>query len=131
MAVSQWKLTRMELGEINIFKDPAGPEKQIPLLDRLWQAECRLERSYARAQRELQRLQNSRPQPDPQPEEPVPASQPEPESRAAEVGQALSPVSSTSEIDSNIHPPTSDTLTPKTNGFTVTPPCDPAIRFQR
>src|ERR1700682_4658454 len=73
MAVSQWKLTRMELGEINIFKDPAGPEKQIPLLDRLWQAECRLERSFARAQRELERLQASRPQPDPQPEEPAPA----------------------------------------------------------
>src|SRR6202790_1456683 len=98
MAVSQWKLTRMEVGEVNIFKDPAGPERQIPLLDRLWQAQCRLERSYARAQRELQRLQNSRPQPDPQPEEPVPASQPEPESRAAEVGQALSPVTSVPEI---------------------------------
>src|SRR6202047_3790575 len=40
MAVSQWKLTRMELGEINIFKDPGGPETQIPLLDRLWQAQC-------------------------------------------------------------------------------------------
>ena len=98
MAVSQWKLTRMEVGEVNIFKDIAGPEKQIPLLDRLWQAQCRLERSYARAQRELQRLQNSRPQPDPQPEEPVPAPQSTAEPpAAAEVGQALSPVSSTPE----------------------------------
>jgi hypothetical protein len=73
MAVSQWKLIRMEVGEINIFKDPAGPEKQIPLLDRLWQAECRLERSYARAQRELERLQNSRRTPDPEPDQPAPA----------------------------------------------------------
>src|SRR5712691_3928229 len=98
MAVSQWKLIRMEVGEVNIFKDPAGPAKQIPLLDRLWQAQCRLERSYARAQRELQRLQNSRPQPDPQPEEPVPAPQPAAEPpAAAAVGQALSPVSATPE----------------------------------
>jgi hypothetical protein len=81
MAVSQWKLTRMEVAEVNIFKDISDPEKQIPLLDRLWQAECRLERSYARAQRELQRLQTSRPQPDPQPEEPA----------ATEVGQPVSP----------------------------------------
>jgi hypothetical protein len=86
MAVSQWKLIRMEVGEINIFKDPGGPETQIPLLDRLWQAQCRLERSYARAQRELQRLQNSRPQPTAEP----PA--------AAVVGQAVSPVSSTPKI---------------------------------
>jgi hypothetical protein len=100
MAVSQWKLTRMEVGEVNIFKDPAGPEKQIPLLDRLWQAQCRLERSYARAQRELQRLQSSRPQPDPQPEEPVPAPQAAAGSPAKAavvvVGQALSPVPATS-----------------------------------
>jgi hypothetical protein len=81
MAVSQWKLTRMEVGEVSIFKDPGGAETQIPLLDRLWQAQCRLERSYARAQRELQRLQNSRPQPDPQPTA-------EPPAAAAVVGQA-------------------------------------------
>src|ERR1700736_1565274 len=71
MAVSQWKLIRLEVGEVNLFKDTDSAKNQLPLLDRLWQAECRLERSYARAQRELQRLQNSRPQPDPQPEEPV------------------------------------------------------------
>ena len=133
MAVSQWKLTRMELGEINIFKYPAGPEKQLPLLDRLWQAECRLERSYARAQRELERLQNSRREPDPQVEEPAPQAAAEPPAAAA-VGQALSPVTSPpntaapAEVDIHIHPSTSDTLTPKTNGFTVTPACDPAIR---
>ena len=84
MAVSQWKLTRMEVVEVNIFKD-TDAKSQLSMLDRLWQAECRLERSYARAQRELERLQKSRPQPDPQPEEPAPA----------EVGQAVSPVDST------------------------------------
>jgi hypothetical protein len=98
MAVSQWKLIRMEVSEVNIFKDADGAKTQLSLLDRLWQAECRLERSYARAQRELQRLQDSRPQPDSQPEEPVPAPQSTAEPpAAAEVGQALSPVSATPE----------------------------------
>jgi hypothetical protein len=87
MAVSQWKLTRMEVVEVNIFKDEDAAKNQISLLDRLWQAECRLERSYSRAQRELQRLQASRPQPDPQPEEPA----------ATEVGQAVSPVTPTAD----------------------------------
>src|ERR1700688_317054 len=72
MAVSQWKLIRMEVSEVNIFKDADGAKTQISLLDRLWQAECRLERSYSRAQRELQRLQNSRPDPFQQPEDPTP-----------------------------------------------------------
>src|SRR5271163_2233078 len=50
MAVSQWKLARMEVGEANIFAEAPSAKTQIPLLDRLWQAQCRLERSYARAQ---------------------------------------------------------------------------------
>jgi hypothetical protein len=95
MAVSQWKLCRMEVGEVNLFKDADGGKNQIPLLDRFWQAECRLERSYARAQRELQRLQASRPQP----EEPAPA----------EVGQAVSPAESTAAPAAplpHVEPPT-------------------------
>src|ERR1700730_15890959 len=60
MAVSQWKLTRMEVGEVGVFQENSTAKTQIPLLDRLWQAQCRLERSYARAQRELARLQTSR-----------------------------------------------------------------------
>ena len=72
MAVSQWKLTRMEVGEVAIFEDVAASTTKLPLLDRLWQAECRLERSYARAQRELERLQNSRREPVQPPEEPAP-----------------------------------------------------------
>jgi hypothetical protein len=74
MAVSQWKLIRMEVTEVNLFKDADSAKDQLPLLDRLWQAECRLERSYARAQRELERLQKSRPTPEPPPvEDPEPA----------------------------------------------------------
>jgi hypothetical protein len=88
MAVSQWKLTRMEVVEVNIFKDADGASKQFSLLDRLWQAQCRLERSFSRAQRELQRLQNSRPDPVQQPEDPTPA--PAAEAATAEAGQASS-----------------------------------------
>jgi ribosomal silencing factor RsfS len=103
MAVSQWKLTRMEVVEVNIFKD-TDAKSQLSTLDRLWQAEHRLERSYARAQHELERLQKSRPQPAPQPEEPPPA--PEAEA-AAEVGQAFSP-----EPPSEIRHPKSEIQNP-------------------
>ena len=120
MAVSQWKLTRMEVVEVNIFKDADGASKQFSLLDRLWQAQCRLERSFSRAQRELQRLQNSRPDPFQQPEDPTPAPAAEAQSTAAAgaqssataevvvmVGQAVSPVESTAP--SEIHAvPTSE-----------------------
>src|ERR1700676_2502519 len=104
MAVSQWKLCRMEVTEVNIFKDADSAKNQLSLLDRLWQAECRLERSYARAQRELQRLQASRPQPNPQPEEPAPA--PAAEAPSTEVGQAVSPVGHAAAAPSD-HQPTS------------------------
>jgi hypothetical protein len=60
MAISQWKLTRMEVGEADVYHEVTGAKSQIPLLDRLWQAQCRMERSFARAQRELERIQTSR-----------------------------------------------------------------------
>ena len=86
MAVSQWKLTRMEVVEVNIFKD-ADARNQLSSLDRMWQAEHRLERSFSRAQRELQRLQASRPQP----EDPTPAPAAEaPSTAAAETAEASS-----------------------------------------
>jgi hypothetical protein len=53
MAISQWKLTRIEVAEKNITMQEVAAKTQIPLLDRLWQSQCRLERSYARAQRDL------------------------------------------------------------------------------
>src|SRR5207253_3138485 len=74
MAVSQWKLRRMEIGEVSLLVQKFGAKNQIPLLDRLWQAEARLERSFTRAQRELERLQKSRrEQPREQPTEAEPA----------------------------------------------------------
>jgi hypothetical protein len=116
MAVSQWKLIRMEVGEVNVFKNVESPKDQVPLLDRFWQAECRLERSYARAQRELERLQKSRRDQFQQPEDPTPAPAAEaPTSAAAtatapeaeaKVGQAVSPVQSASAPE--IRNPTSE-----------------------
>src|SRR5262249_5336772 len=61
MAVAQWKLTRMEIAEVGIFKETTSAKEQLPLLERIWQAQGRLERSYTRAQRELERLQYKRP----------------------------------------------------------------------
>ncbi len=60
MAVSQWKLARMEVGEHSIFEKDIPGRDQFPLLDRVSQLEGRLERSYFRALRELERLQQSR-----------------------------------------------------------------------
>jgi hypothetical protein len=78
MAVSQWKLTRMEVGESHIFRQVPDAKDQVPLLDRLWRAQGRMERAYAKAHRELERLQDSRigltrwneqPEPEPSPAE--------------------------------------------------------------
>ena len=93
MAVSQWKLIRMEVVEVNIFKDADGPKNQLPMLDRLWQAECRLERSYARAQRELERLQHSHSQPVQQPaDEPAEVtSDPQPAGKCSKRSHASRP----------------------------------------
>jgi hypothetical protein len=102
MAVSQWKLIRMEVSEVNLFKDADNAKDQLPLLDRLWQAQCRLERSYARGQRELERLQNSRRvehalacSSEPIQEVDAPAIPPPPPAPEAEVVQAIPPVRST------------------------------------
>jgi hypothetical protein len=100
MAVSQWKLTRMEVVEVNIFKDADSAQSQLSLLDRLWQAECRLERSYARAQRELERLQKSRPDPLQQDPPPAPAAQPSSDAATGEVEQ---PPSEIRHPESEIH----------------------------
>jgi hypothetical protein len=107
MAVSQWKLTRLEVVEVNIFKD-ADAKSQLSMLDRLWQAECRLERSYARAQRELQRLQKSRPEPVEQPEEatPAPAAEAPSEIRHPKSEIHPEPPSEIRNPTSEIHPST-------------------------
>jgi hypothetical protein len=76
MAISQWKLARVEVAEKSILEQEFSAQVQIPLVDKLWQCQHRMERAYARAQRELERLQNSRRHPVQQPEKPAPAPQP-------------------------------------------------------
>jgi hypothetical protein len=114
MAVSQWKLNRMEIGEVNVFTNETRAQTQLPMLDRLWQAQCRLERSYARAQQDLERLQKSRRPSD------------HPRRLAAQPGEApsvsagalapASPCVEPSDIrnpTSEIHQPTSNIQNPK------------------
>src|SRR5258708_25995336 len=60
MAVAQWKLRRMEIAEASLLEQKLRAHRQLPLLDRLWQAQCRMERSFSRAQHELQHIQKSR-----------------------------------------------------------------------
>ena len=113
MAVSQWKLTRLEVVEVNIFKDTDAPGKQLPMLDRLWQAECRLERSYSRAQRELERLQKSRRSTDPSPEEPAPALAAEPQPAAAATAPCVAPYPSLEPPSEIRHPKSEIHLVPR------------------
>lgn len=76
MAVSQWKLSRVELAEKSILAQEGDAKVQIPLVERLWKQQGRLERSYSRAQRELERLRTHRPEQAHQPEKAEPALQP-------------------------------------------------------
>jgi ribosomal silencing factor RsfS len=122
MAVSQWKLIRMEVVEVNIFNDPEAAKNQLPMLDRLWQAECRLERSYSRAQRELERLQTSRRQPDPEPEEPA---QPAAEAPAA------APAASEPQPDHNAHSASATPRVEPTSEIRNPPIQTPAVDFRR
>jgi len=115
MAVSQWKLTRMEVVEVNFFKDAEAAQNQLPMLDRLWQAECRLERSYARAQHELQRLQSSRRDQDQQPEEPAPPPEPAAEAAAAEPEPIQNTPDSTYTAAPATAAPTTNIQHPKSN----------------
>jgi hypothetical protein len=74
MAVAQWKLRRIEAAERDLLTQSLPAAVQIPLLDRLWQAQNRFERSFARAQRDLERIQapprSQAPRPEPDPPSP-------------------------------------------------------------
>jgi len=99
MAVSQWKLTRVEVAEKSLLEQEFSAKSQIPLVDKLWQCQHRLERSYARAQRDLERLQNSRRHPAPQPEKPAPAPQP-----AAAAPRVMSAAATGPQLVPNLRP---------------------------
>jgi hypothetical protein len=60
MAVAQWKLARLEVGERSIYMQTMGAERQLALLDRFSISRQRLERSFSKAMRELRELQRTR-----------------------------------------------------------------------
>jgi hypothetical protein len=60
MAVAQWKLARLEVGERSIYMQDMDAERQLALLDRFSVQRARLERSFSRAMRELRNLQETR-----------------------------------------------------------------------
>ena len=81
MAVSHWKLARLEIGEKSIFTQKIAAKEQIGLIVQLSMYEARLKRAFTKAMRELEHLQkNRRPEPLPEPApqllEPVPVSPP-------------------------------------------------------
>ena len=61
MAIAQWKLRRLEVAESGLLARNLPAAVQLPLLDRLWQAQVRLEGSFTRAQHELERIQGPLP----------------------------------------------------------------------
>ncbi len=68
MAVAQWKLARLEVGERSIFMKEMPAGQQMALLDRFSTQRGRLERSFSKAMHELQHLrakQNVAPSPQP------------------------------------------------------------------
>lgn len=59
MAVSQWKLARLETGERSIFIQDMPAERQLALLDRFSAQRSRLERAFSKAIHELQQLRKT------------------------------------------------------------------------
>jgi hypothetical protein len=60
MAVSHWKLARLETGERSIYTRPIPVHDQMALIGQLSQCEARLKRSFIKAMRELEHLQKTR-----------------------------------------------------------------------
>ena len=60
MAVAQWKLARLEVGERSIFAQGMPAEKQMALLDRFSTQRSRLERSFSKAAHDLEHFQKTR-----------------------------------------------------------------------
>ena len=60
MAVAQWKLARLEVGERSIFAQGMPAERQMALLDRFSTQRSRLERSFSTAAHDLEHFQKTR-----------------------------------------------------------------------
>jgi len=99
MAITYWKLQRMELLEARTISGGLSDLAPI-MLERLWQAQQRLERSFARAQRELECIQKSNNRQVQQPEAPSLRANP----TAAAVEQAVLPAAAFSKATQYPHP---------------------------
>lgn len=71
MAVAQWKLARLEVGERSIYMQDMPAERQLALLDRFSIQRSRLERSFTKAIHELRELRKQKSAPRPQPPAPI------------------------------------------------------------
>jgi hypothetical protein len=60
MAVSHWKLARLETGERGIYTRPIPVRDQMALIGQLSQYEARPKRAFIKAMRELEHLQKIR-----------------------------------------------------------------------
>ena len=60
MLSAQWKLRRVDYFEHAVYHAITDPMEQFPKLLKLWQEQHRLERSFNKAQHELERLQAAR-----------------------------------------------------------------------
>jgi len=65
-AVAQWKLVRAEKHEAACYHEEPTAKGRAAIFDRMTQVTCRLERSYFKAYKELDRIKAARaPQPEP------------------------------------------------------------------
>jgi len=59
-AMAQWKLVRAENFEADCYDDEPSPKGRAAILDRMSQLECRLDRAYTKAYKELERIKAAR-----------------------------------------------------------------------
>jgi hypothetical protein len=69
-ALAQWKLVRAENFEADCYADEPSPKGRAAILDRMSQLECRLDRAYTKAYKELERIKAARQKPAELPKEP-------------------------------------------------------------
>jgi hypothetical protein len=59
-AIAQWKLVRAEVFEAKCYAEKPSAEAQAAIFGRMTQFQCRLERAYFKAYKELERIQAER-----------------------------------------------------------------------
>ena len=59
-AIAQWKLVRAEAFEAQTFAGEPDPKARLAAFDRITQVQCRLERAFFKAYKELDRIKTAR-----------------------------------------------------------------------